>query len=88
LRPASHPVYTLYCQIIFQLRSKPFFNERLPAASCLIVAYTAGAAIGFAAVWANAFTIVDKVSTFFATGTFFLSHPHAPSAINVSGLKE
>jgi hypothetical protein len=30
LRPASHPVYTLYCQTIIQLRSKHIFSSDYP----------------------------------------------------------
>jgi hypothetical protein len=57
------------------------FSLAFLSACCLIAAYTAGTTIGFPTVRAYAFAIIDKVSAFLATGTFFFSHPLAPSAI-------
>jgi hypothetical protein len=47
------------------------FSVGLPAASCLIDAYTTYAFSFFSTVWAYTITIVDKISAVYATRLIF-----------------
>jgi hypothetical protein len=59
---------------------KIFFAWVLSAASCFIVPDAAGAFCCFAAVWANAVAVVDKVSAVNATRLTIFAQSHFASA--------